>query len=129
MDAYIFQAAFWCAPCAEQWIGDHGGQRARPALVDSARWPDGPYDDGGGEADCPQHCDQCGDFLDNPLTEDGERYVIAAIQSGESGRADGDYESVLEVWRSAYDYLFQRPPADADIGGDDPSIYDDPLLE
>jgi len=29
---------------------------------------DGPYPDGGGEADAPQHCGGCGVFLENPLT-------------------------------------------------------------
>ncbi len=42
---------------------------------DSEQWPQGPYPDGGGEADCPQHCDCCGAFLENPLTDDGDSYV------------------------------------------------------
>jgi hypothetical protein len=33
--------------------------------------PKGPYAGGGCEADAPQHCDGCGQFLGNPLTVDG----------------------------------------------------------
>ena len=38
---------------------------------DSDDLPKGPYSNGGGEADTPQHCDGCGAFLENPLTGDG----------------------------------------------------------
>jgi hypothetical protein len=38
---------------------------------DSDDLPKGPYADGGGEADTPQHCDDCRRFLENPLTGDG----------------------------------------------------------
>jgi hypothetical protein len=34
---------------------------------DSDKFPKGPLADGGGESDCPQHCDTCGVFLENPL--------------------------------------------------------------
>jgi hypothetical protein len=46
---------------------------------DSHDLPKGPYADGGGEADAPQHCDGCGQFLQNPLTGDGRTYVEGAI--------------------------------------------------
>jgi hypothetical protein len=42
---------------------------------DSDEYPKGPYPDGGGEADTPQHCDHCHCFLENPLTSDGYDYV------------------------------------------------------
>lgn len=42
---------------------------------DSDEWPKGPYPDGGGEADTPQHCAGCHEFLENPLTSDGYEYV------------------------------------------------------
>ncbi|MDO8705370.1 MAG: hypothetical protein Q7J84_10535 [Sulfuricaulis sp.] len=46
---------------------------------DSDDYPKGPYPDGGGEADSPQHCDQCGVFLENSLTRHGYDYVREAI--------------------------------------------------
>jgi len=64
MDAYVYQAALWCPDCVA---------KVRDALVchaaseDSDRYPQGPYADGGGEADSPQHCDACGVALDNPV--------------------------------------------------------------
>jgi len=47
---------------------------------DSGDPPKGPYADGGGEADFPQHCDGCGQFLGNPLTGDGLIYVEDALR-------------------------------------------------
>jgi hypothetical protein len=38
---------------------------------DGGDLPKGPIAEGGGEADAPQHCDGCGQFLGNPLTVDG----------------------------------------------------------
>lgn len=121
-NAYIFHAALWCGRC----IAAFKAENVKPAHVDesdessydSAEWPKGPYGEGGGEADCPQHCDGCGEFLENLLTPDGERYVVDAIRDGSGA------EDVLQVWRSAYDYLFLRPASDADIGGDEPSSLD-----
>jgi len=46
---------------------------------DSNHYPHGPIGDGGGEADCPQHCDSCGAFLENPLTPDGVAYVADSL--------------------------------------------------
>lgn len=79
MKAYIFQAALWCAHCAERYKAEN----AKPSHVDednessydSDDWPKGPYGDGGGEADCPQHCDACGVFLENALTPDGDKWL------------------------------------------------------
>lgn len=73
MDVYIFQAALWCADCA-------GNLRVQ--LIDSEDSdisPQGPYADGGGEADGPQCCDGCGEFLENPLTGDGYRYLLELL--------------------------------------------------
>ena len=42
---------------------------------DSGEFPKGPYDNGGGESDCPQHCGACHEFLENPLTSDGLEYA------------------------------------------------------
>ena len=92
MDAYIYRAVLWCRPCmikalvAERKAAP-GAIDISPAEVlqqivsangftsetdyDSDDLPKGPYAEGGGEADAPQHCDGCGQFLGNPLTLDG----------------------------------------------------------
>ena len=92
MDAYIYRAALWCGPCLIKALVAE--RKAAPGAVDmspaealeqivsasgftsesdydSDDLPKGPYAEGGGEADAPQHCDGCGQFLRNPLTVDG----------------------------------------------------------
>lgn len=107
MDAYIFQAALYCATCA----GDiklhlimEGKAPADPhdeSSYDSDDYPKGPYSNGGGEADSPQHCDTCGKFLENPLTSDGIDYVRAAVQ--EARRSLHVRHSVaLDEWAPFY---------------------------
>ena len=53
------------------------------------------FPNGGGEADAPQHCDSCGVFLENPLTDEGVQYVLEAIEEG-SG-------SCIAEWAAFYD--------------------------
>ena len=74
MDAYIYRAAMLCGKCAKLRMSD---LEAHP---DSDHYPQGPYADGGGESDSPQHCDDCGLFLENPLTCDGIDYVREQFQ-------------------------------------------------
>lgn len=93
MDAYMYQAALICACCAER---ERERLMRSPSvkdidLEDSDVIPQGPYGNGGGEADSPQHCDICGVFLENPLTDDGLEYVKAARES-----------NVSKVWREFY---------------------------
>ena len=92
-NAYIYQADIYCSECAcdiRKQIRKEGNAPKSVHDADSDEWPQGPYDDGGGETDCPQHCGSgsscinamtCSDgrkvgmFLANPLTSDGEKYV------------------------------------------------------
>lgn len=90
---YVYGAALICADCARPVIAEC---TACSVSEHDERMPQGPYADGGGEADTPQHCDRCGVFLDNPLTDDGRAYVRAALASG---RGDPD---TLATWRDAY---------------------------
>lgn len=69
-------------------------------MGDQPPFPKGPFADGGGEADCPQHCDATGEFLDNPLTEDGSAYVKQAFKAYATD-ARGNLD-VLRVWAGAY---------------------------
>lgn len=57
--------------------------RLTPDSFDSDDYPKGPYLDGGGESDRPQHCGTCSLFLENPLTLDGYAYI--AEQSKQLG--------------------------------------------
>lgn len=84
MDAYISNAALYCESCAP----------------DDA---DGPYGDGGGEADCPQSCDACGAFLENPLTAEGRRYVVEKIREYITSLAKLGNVDVLVEWAEWYD--------------------------
>jgi hypothetical protein len=105
MNAYIYQADIYCVDCGEAI--KRRVERDTPANVpanpndertfDSDDYPKGPYTDGGGEADCPQHCGMCRVHLENPLTRDGEQYVLRAINSE---------CCTIPEWREYYSYLF-----------------------
>jgi len=59
--------------------------------------PDGAeFDASSGEADAPQHCGECGAFLENPLTGEGYTYV-AGLVAAQDGKPD-----VLALWDDHY---------------------------
>lgn len=100
MNVYVFQAALLCEACGEAARADTptpaGYDADCESSWDSDDYPKGPYSDGGGEADCPQHCDHCNTFLENPLTSDGEEYVRDLARLG----------GCPPDWRDCYSYLF-----------------------
>jgi hypothetical protein len=108
MNVYLYKASLYCAPCGQaikNALDDSGQAPADPSneyTFDSDDYPKGPYPDGGGESDSPQHCDACGVFLNNPLTQDGELYVIEAV----SERPRAAWSAALVDWFEAYHYLF-----------------------
>lgn len=111
MDAFILNASLICKDCAMDKKEDLG-QEPLDSQGDPLHWPQGPYPDGGGEADSPQHCDLCGLFLQNPLTEDGEMYVSDHFDEyHERGQwLNGKYQGVgnkevINQWTEFYDYL------------------------
>ena len=79
MDAYMYRAAFYCEDCIKD-IKKSLAKPDYPKPWDSDDYPAGPFEKGGGEADCPQHCDCCQVFLENPLTADGYAYVQEAAE-------------------------------------------------
>jgi len=88
MKAYVFQAALLCEDCANTAMLQHS---AFADNEDSDKYPQGPYSDGGGEADCPQHCDHCHIFLENPLTPDGVAYIREAYR-----------HNLMPIWTKFY---------------------------
>lgn len=102
MNAYLYAAALYCGPCGETIRADLDRAGKRPpnrdneSSYDSDQYPKGPYSDGGGESDSPCHCDACGAFLENPLTDDGVEYVREQVAIGD-GRPD-----ILAAWRAFY---------------------------
>lgn len=85
MDAYVYQAALYCEDCGlaiRKRICEAGRQPANrdESTYDSDDYPKGPYPDGGGESDTPEHCNGCGVFLGNPLTQEGYRYFFDAAK-------------------------------------------------
>jgi hypothetical protein len=74
MDVYVFNADIYCADCGREMI-DECRERGIVDDGDSDQFPQGPYPNGGGESDTPQHCGECGVFLRNPLTSDGADHV------------------------------------------------------
>lgn len=83
MNVYLFQAALLCEDCgliacSESPLPEHPEDEN---TYDSDEYPKGPYSDGGGEADTPQHCDYCRVFLENPLTVDGVDYAQNALDT------------------------------------------------
>lgn len=99
MQAYIFNADIYCEDCGRRLVEEYTADEIEDN-GDSDTFPQGPYPDGGGEADCPQHCSNCRCFLENPLTTDGAEYVLEALnQHAESGRDDS---GVLREWSEFY---------------------------
>lgn len=80
MKAYVYKAALLCEWCGRkqqeeiEFLNMRNGGNHR-SWEDSNAYPQGPYSEGGGEADSPQHCDDCSKFLENPLTVDGFIYA------------------------------------------------------
>jgi len=114
MLVYIYAADIYCEQCGEairKRIAREGFAPADPddeRSYDSGEFPKGPYPDGGGEADCPQHCgagsechnaiefpDGCkvGAWLENELTTDGVDYIREAIREG---------GEVADMWADFY---------------------------
>ena len=120
MLVYIYQADLYCQQCGEAiraQITEEGSAPVNPddeTSYTSDDFPKGPYPDGGGEADSPQHCamgskcvntiklttpsmfsdgNKIGAWLENPLTTDGVKYVRKAIEKG---------GEVAELWAEYY---------------------------
>lgn len=96
MDVYIFQADIYCESCGKglrmEIPKPAHADKEDESTYDSDEWPKGPYGDGGGEADCPQHCAACHEFLMNPLT--GHGYDWLRAQAAPFMIHDGDWHDI-----------------------------------
>lgn len=116
MDAYIYNADIYCEQCGERIKARLDAEGHTPKnpdderTFDSSEYPKGPFSDGGGEADTPQHCgegEKClnalvlsdgtkvGCMLENDLTQAGAEYVKEYL------RDDPDSE-VVQLWANFY---------------------------
>lgn len=105
--AFLFRAALWCESCARAHMAAHvapaWADLSDESTWDSDDWPKGPFPEGGGPADSPQHCDACGEFLGNPLTPDGAAYVADLFRRG---RVRPDLSA---TYRAAYGDALSEP--------------------
>jgi hypothetical protein len=122
MDVYIYGAALYCDACGEsirdelRASGDAPSDPEDEHTYDSDDYPKGPYPDGGGEADSPQHCDGCGVFLENPLTDDRYRYLLEMLREGWD--RDGSITGPCAPWVEHYqiEVCEEHGPYDRDGG-------------
>jgi hypothetical protein len=114
MRAYVYAAELLCETCglAQRELIAKDDPASVPAdpdnehSYDSGDYPKGPYDGGGGEADTPQHCGQCSDFLENDLTSEGRRYTAETIVRALAAVAETGKKSAspaLITWADFYD--------------------------
>jgi len=87
MDAYTLSTDIYCEMCATDI-----------ALINIDTHLKGPFTDGGGEADIPQHCTTCDLFLENPLTDIGHNYVQLACDWNTSTK----HTVALKIWSDFY---------------------------
>lgn len=106
--AYVFQADLLCEGCGKVAKNELDAAGRKPADVtneatfDSDEYPKGPYAEGGGETDCPQHCHSCSTYLGAPLTQEGIEYVLEKVREHcvariAGSRYAGDAD-VLKLW-------------------------------
>ncbi len=116
MDAYVYQAVLWCADCTDEIkkdlakaagksVDEMDDEMGDETTYDSDDYPKGPYDDGGGESDSPQHCDGCHKFLENPLTQEGMAYAQDAFIEALNADKDPDTTPSIAEWGPFYDLV------------------------
>lgn len=113
MHASIYCADVYCADCTSEILAQcrtdgsaaelesRGADLEDEHTYDSDEYPK-YYDPETEESDSPQHCGDCGVFLQNPLTSDGDDYVRAAVvEAAEREVLTGP----VAEWREYYDYI------------------------
>lgn len=122
-EVYMFQGALYCKDCGQsiqkeiQEEGKAPMDEKDEESFDSDDFPKGPFEDGGGEADGPHHCDNlarclnaielpCGSkigaWLGNDLTNEGARWLSDSIKSS-LFRDDEFVRQINRLWRLKYE--------------------------
>jgi len=97
---YAYQADLWCGDCADKIKADLRAE-GREDTGDTDDWPQWGSDEE--PSDTPWHCAGCGVFLENPLTEDGERYVGEHLAEALCQRHEGmDVGPCIADWWDTY---------------------------
>jgi len=123
---YVYQADLVCKDCGDKIRAELTAEGKAPedpeneSSYDSDDFPKGPYGDGGGESDSPQHCADCGTFLMNPLTDDGEEYVRSVVNGPKP------LSPAAEEWSKFYEIYPDDDDDDGDEYEDDDSLIDEP---
>lgn len=101
MKIYNHIAALLCEDCGREQCLQieftnmiRGGNLFDGRSLQLCAYPRGPFDPG--ESDCPQHCDNCNEFLENPLTDDGRDYVREQVDNYRMN-------PTLRLWADYYD--------------------------
>jgi len=105
MNAWIYNASLYCDDCAKKIITELNKDKVIDT-GDSGNYPQGPYPDGGGEADSPQHCDQCQLFLENELTTEGISYLFDAVCNFIA--EDWGDRKIIKNWVDFYDVTLEE---------------------
>jgi hypothetical protein len=113
--AYAYQADVWCDSCGQKHVEDLTAQGKAPfdsmdySSFDSDDFPKS-YDAKHDEADTPQHCAGCDEFLRNPLTSDGYAYVQSTLNDLPALTSTGKLKlaghEILAEWAIWYDFRY-----------------------
>jgi hypothetical protein len=94
MIVFYFRGDVYCQPCGLQYV-DECDRRGVEDNRDTDTYPQQALNNE--EADTPQHCADCDEFLENPLTDEGRQYVTDKIRE-RRGR-----KSILRLWKEFYE--------------------------
>lgn len=107
---YAYNAALYCVPCGTEICNTI--DMAKLVELYGEDW-DLPYDTDhypllgkNGESDSPDHCGECGEFLENPLTDDGVNYVVELAQF--ELERDGKIGETVGMWMGFYGISLEK---------------------
>jgi len=113
-EAYVYQAALVCKECGDEIKRRLAAEGKAPAdpedehSFDSDEYPKGPYAEGGGESDVPEHCDACGKFLENPLTQHGYDYLRELVADARPDN-QGAIDELVAFYPEAFEDRSDEP--------------------
>lgn len=108
---YIFQADVYCDECGEA-IRRNLAEVAPEDSLDHHSYDSDDYPKDASveqeESDCPEHCADCHEFLHNPLTSEGYKYVQSALNEIPAGTSIAKLTAAghphLAEWASYYGF-------------------------